>query len=82
MKFVIKLLILCPFTFDAVPDRYKTQEMCDQAVSNDPFTLTHYLHIYKTQEMCHKAVDDFKPALKFIPNWFLNNDIVEHLDDA
>ena len=55
--------------------------MCDQAVSNDPFTLTHYLHIYKTQEMCHKAVD-FKPALKFIPNWFVNNDIVEHLDDA
>ena len=82
MKFVIKLLILCPFTFDAVPDRYKTQEMCDQAVSNDPFTLTHYLHIYKTQEMCHKAVDDFKPALKFIPNWFVNSDIVEHLDDA
>ena len=58
MKFVIKLLILCPFTFDAVPDRYKTQEMC------------------------HKAVDDFKPALKLIPNWFVNNDIVEHLDDA
>ena len=29
----------CPFIFDSVPDRYKTQEMFNEAVSNDPFTL-------------------------------------------
>ena len=25
------------FVFDSIPDQYKTQEMCDTAVSNDPF---------------------------------------------
>ena len=25
------------FLFDSIPDQYKTQEMCDRAVSDDPF---------------------------------------------
>ena len=27
----------CAFVFDFVPDQYKTQEMCDKIVSEDPF---------------------------------------------
>ena len=27
----------CFFVFDSIPDQYKTQEMCDKVVSEDPF---------------------------------------------
>ena len=43
------------FLFDFVPDRYKSQEMCD------------------------KAVDDFLPALKFVPKWFITSKLVKKL---
>ena len=60
---VIKSLIN---VLDSVPDQYKTQEMCDKIVSEDPFKLKYCHNRYKTQEMCNKAVDDFLPALKFV----------------
>ena len=28
---------------------------------------------YKTQEMCNKADNDFLPALKFVPDWFVTS---------
>ena len=31
----------CYFVFDCIPDRYKTQEMCDIVVSEDPFLIVH-----------------------------------------
>ena len=33
----------CPFVFDSVPDWYKTQEMCNKAVSFDPFMAKYCL---------------------------------------
>ena len=32
---------------------------------------------YKTQEMCNKAVDNFLPALKFVPDWFVTSKIIK-----
>ena len=32
--------------------------------------------------MCDKAVDDFLPALKFVPDWFVTNKMLEKLDDT
>ena len=36
-KYVIKLLMDVFFVFDFIPDRHKTQEVCDSVVSEDPF---------------------------------------------
>ena len=37
---------------------------------------------YKTQEICDKAVDVCLPALKFVPNWFVTNKMLENLDNV
>ena len=44
--------------------------------------LKYCLDRYKTQEMCDKAVDEFLPALKFVPDWFVTNKILEKLNDV
>ena len=36
-----------------VPDQYKTQEMCNEAVQSYPEVLKYVPDQYKTQEMCH-----------------------------
>ena len=46
------------FVFDSIPDRYKTQKMCDRVVSEDPFLIVHCPDKYKTQRMCDKAIDE------------------------
>ena len=43
----------------------KTQKMCVQAVSENPFVLKYCLERYKTQEVGDKAVDSFLPTLTF-----------------
>ena len=55
------------FVFDFVLDWYKTQEMCDKAVSKDLFMLKYCLNRQKIQKICDKAVDDILLALKFAP---------------
>ena len=32
--------------------------------------------------MCDKAVDDFLPALKFVPKWFITSKLVKKLYNA
>ena len=36
------------FVFDCIPDRYKTQEMCDRVVSEDHFLIVYCPDQYKT----------------------------------
>ena len=61
----------CFFVFDVVPDKYKTQEICNLAVSlYFPF-IVYCPYKYITQEMCDKAVNDSLAALKHIPIWFV-----------
>ena len=43
--------------FDSVPNQYKTQEMCDKIVCEDPFKLKYCHDRYKIQEKCNKAID-------------------------
>ena len=47
----VKAVYICPFVFDSVPDRYKTQEMCGKVVSHDAFKLKYCHDRYKTPEM-------------------------------
>ena len=39
------------FVFDYVPGQFKTQEMCDKAISNDPFMLKYCLDICTTSDI-------------------------------
>ena len=56
--------------------------MCEKAVSKKHFTLKHCLDKYKTQDMCHKVVDACLIALKFVPDWYVTNKILNILDNA
>ena len=40
----------------AIPDHFKTQEMCNKAVHIEPNLLTYIPDCLKTQEMCNEAV--------------------------
>ena len=73
----IKAVHPCTFEFDSVPDQYKTHEMCDKVVSEEPFMLKYCLDRYKTQEMHNKTVDACLLALKFVPNWFVKNKMLK-----
>ena len=44
--------------------------------------LKYYIGRYKTEEMCDKATDSFLKTSKFVPNWFVTNNMVKKLDDA
>ena len=49
---------------------------------NDLFMLKYCLHTCKTQEVCDNVFDDFLPALKLIPNWFVASEIIKKLHNA
>ena len=78
----VKAGYTCPFIFDSVPDQYKTQEVCNKAASHDPFMLKSYLDRYNSQKVCDKNVDDFPPALKFVPSWFVTTKMIKKLHNA
>ena len=77
-----KAVTTCPFVFDSIPDRYKTQEMVNNVGSEDPYMLKYCLYKYKTQEMCDKAVNSYLLALNFVPDWFVTNKIIDKLYSA
>ena len=64
----IRAVNTCSFVFDSVPDRYKTQGMCDKAFDDNPSTIKYLPDRYKTHEMCDKAIDDDPHALEFVPD--------------
>ena len=39
-----------------VPDKYKTQQMCDKAILKNAGTSKYVPNCCKNQEMCYKAV--------------------------
>ena len=44
------------FVFDSIPDQYKTREMCDRVVSEDPFLVVYCPDKYKTQRIVMKLL--------------------------
>ena len=59
---MIKLSILTLFTFEYVPDWFKTQEICDKAVDKCPFVFDSIPDQYKIYKMCDQIIseDPFK----------------------
>ena len=51
-----------------VSDHFKTQEMCNEAVRNNPYMLRHIPDHFKTEEMCDDAVEVSPWQLKYVPD--------------
>ena len=47
-----------------VPDCFKTQEMCNDAVRIEPYTLRYVSDHFKIEEMCKEAVSNKAYTLK------------------
>ena len=75
----MKQLIDVFFVFDSILDRYKTQEISDRVVSEDPFLTVCCPDKYKTERMCDKDADHSLAALKLFPNWFVTSKMIEKL---
>ena len=55
-------------SLEFVPDRLKTEEICNKAVSINPPSLAYVTDHLKTQEICDEAVRTEPYSLKFVPD--------------
>ena len=60
-----------------IANQYKTQQMCDRIISDDPFWIRYVPDQYTTQQMCDKAADDCLAVLKLVPDWFVTSKMIE-----
>ena len=65
----------CFIVFDFIPNRYKTNEMCDRVVSKNSFKL-----MYCVNRFCNEAVS--LPALNFILDWVFTSKYIKKLPSA
>ena len=75
----------CPSVLNSVPDHYMTQEMRDKVVSKEPLMISCCPDRYKPPhppKMCDKPFNSYLLELKFVPDWFVLNNIIEKLDNA
>ena len=61
---------------------HKIQEICDKADNRCFLYFIYCPYTCKTKRMCDEAVDDCLTALKFIPDWFVTNKMLEKFHDA
>ena len=52
-------------------DYFRTQEMCNEAVSIYPYLLEYVPDQYKTHEICNKSVAFNPLMLEHVPDWFV-----------
>ena len=53
-----------------MPDQFKTQEICNEAVHVEPNLMAYAPDCSKTQEICNEAVAHNPCTLRFIPDHF------------
>ena len=82
-KWDSKLLISVLFVFSSNLDWYKTQEMCDSVVSEDPFIWMYCPINLKFKKYVMKLLMIVcLPALELIPEWFVASKMFEKFHDA
>ena len=59
------------FMFEYVPDRFKSREMCEQAVKENPYLLQFVPDALKRSEICEKAVSRDPWRLSCVPDRFI-----------
>ena len=77
INLLYKVVDTYPCVFESVHDGYKTREMSDEVVSNNPFMLKYCLDRYETKKMRDKAVHDCLPTFKFVHGWFVASRMFE-----
>ena len=55
--------------------------MSDRFVCRDIFMLKCCLDRHKAQKMYDKAANDFHLSLKFVPSWFVTNNLIKIFHD-
>ena len=63
--------------FDCILYQYKTQDMCETIVSEDPSLTAYCTEKYKTQRMFDEAVNNCLAALKRVPDWFVPSELIK-----
>ena len=58
-----------------VPDRLKTQDMCNRVVDGDSCVLKYVPDRLKTQDMCEEAVRESPWMLEYVPDEFKTQDM-------
>ena len=66
-----------PWRLYSVPDHFKTQEMGERAIEDEPETLEYVPNHFKTQTMCERAVENEPYSLKFVPDHFKAQEICD-----
>ena len=66
-----------PWRLHSVPDHFKTQEMCERAIEDEPETLEYVPNHFKTQTMCERAIENEPYSLKFVPDHFKTQEICD-----
>ena len=51
-----------------IPDHFKTRDMCNKAVKEDPFSLMHVPDHFKTQDVCTEVVEKYPILLTCVPD--------------
>ena len=60
-----------------IPDHLKTQQMCDEAFEEKPYSLAYVPDCFKTQEMCDDAVRRRPWLLKYVPDHFKTQEMFD-----
>ena len=58
----------CALSFKSVPDKYKTEEMCELSVKRYGRNLELVPEEMKTQKICELAVEQNEYALEYVPD--------------
>ena len=56
---------------------FNTQEMCQNVVENDLYTLKFVPDHFITKEICDKAVRDDSSSLQYVPDWFVTSEQIQ-----
>ena len=63
------LLEIIPVWIREIPDNLKTQEICNEAMRIEPYSLAFVPDCFKTEEMCDKAVEIDPFILWYVPDY-------------
>ena len=64
------LFVNVPCWIREIPEHLKTQEVGDEAVNMEPYSLEYVLDRFKTEEMCKEAVCREPYTLRHVPDHF------------
>ena len=66
-----------PAEFFLIPNHFKTQEVCINAIEKEPWQPKNVPDCLKTQEMCDKAVRDYLLSLRLVPDWLVKQQQID-----